>query len=157
MAHWRLCTFCFLSSFFLFLMFIYLFIYLCLFRAAPTAYGSSQTRGWMRAGLHHSHNEGSGPHLWPMPQLQQCRILNLLSSPKDWTHILMDTSRVRYRWAHNANSYFLVFLVNMSTAVIFSPSHPMWARHSSHQNVESISSTPLLWDVLMTCFDQQHG
>ena len=44
-----------------------------LFRAAPTAYGSSQTRGQIgaaAAGLHHSHsNARSEPHLQPTPQL----------------------------------------------------------------------------------------
>ena len=41
------------------------------FRAAPTAYRSSQARGPIRtvaAGLRHS-NTGSEPHLRPMPQL----------------------------------------------------------------------------------------
>ena len=42
-------------------------------RAAPMAYGSSQARGWIgaiAASLHHSHsNAGSGPCLWPTPQL----------------------------------------------------------------------------------------
>ena len=41
--------------------------------AAPTAYGSSQAKGWIRAvaaGLHHSHrNAGSKPHLQPIPWL----------------------------------------------------------------------------------------
>ena len=46
---------------------------LCLFSAAPVAYGSSQARGQIRAiaaGLHHSHgNVGSEPCLQPTPQL----------------------------------------------------------------------------------------
>ena len=49
------------------------FFFFCLFRVAPTAYGSSQARGWIgaaTAGLHHSHsNLGSEPHLQPTPQL----------------------------------------------------------------------------------------
>ena len=44
-----------------------------LFKAAPTAYGSSQTKGWIgaaAAGLHHSHsNSGSEPRLRPTTQL----------------------------------------------------------------------------------------
>ena len=40
----------------------------------PVAYGSSQTRGWIRAiaaSLHHSHNNlGSKLHVWPTPQLR---------------------------------------------------------------------------------------
>ena len=47
--------------------FIYLSIYLLLFRAAHAAYGSSQARGPIRAaatGLYHSHgNTGSKQHL----------------------------------------------------------------------------------------------
>ena len=43
------------------------FHFFCLFRAAPVAYGGSQTRGQIRAvaaGLYHSHsNTGSKPHL----------------------------------------------------------------------------------------------
>ena len=34
--------------------------FFCAFRAAPTACGGSQARGWIRAvatGLHHSHND----------------------------------------------------------------------------------------------------
>ena len=53
-------------------LFIYLFIYLfILFRAAPTAYGSSQVRGLIRAaGLYQSHsNAGSEPNLQHTPQL----------------------------------------------------------------------------------------
>ena len=50
----------------------YLFVFCC-GGAAPTAYGSSQARGWIgvaAAGLSHSHsNKGSQPHLRPTPQL----------------------------------------------------------------------------------------
>ena len=45
----------------------------CLFRAVPTAYGGSLTRGRIRAivtGLRHSYsNAGSEPSLPPTPQL----------------------------------------------------------------------------------------
>ena len=48
-------------------------IFFFLFMAAPVAYGSSQTRGQIRAAdarLYHSHsNMGSKPHLQPIPQL----------------------------------------------------------------------------------------
>ena len=47
--------------------------FFCLFRAASTAYGGAQARGWIRAiaaSLYHSHsNMGSQPCLWPTPQL----------------------------------------------------------------------------------------
>ena len=53
--------------------FVCLFVF-GLFRAASTAYESSQTRGGIRAtaaGLHHSHrNTRSQPHLQPTPQLR---------------------------------------------------------------------------------------
>ena len=56
---------------FFFFFFNFLFF---LFRATPTAYGSSQARGLIGAaasGLHHSHsNMGSEPHLRPTPQLR---------------------------------------------------------------------------------------
>ena len=49
------------------------FFFFGLFRAAPAAYGGSQTRGRIGAiasGLHQSHsNEGSEPQLRPMSQL----------------------------------------------------------------------------------------
>ena len=62
---------------YLIIIFIYLFIYLLLllffFRAAPEAYGGSQSRsriGAIAASLHCSHsNMGSEPHLLPTPQL----------------------------------------------------------------------------------------
>ena len=56
-----------LNSFFLFLSF-----FSCLFRATPSAYGGSQSRGpigAVTAGLHHSYsNAGSEPHVQPIPQ-----------------------------------------------------------------------------------------
>ena len=49
------------------------FCLFCFFRAVPSAYGSSQARGWIRAaatGLHHSHSKTrSKPCLQPIPQL----------------------------------------------------------------------------------------
>ena len=57
----------------LFLFYFILFYLFLLFRAAPTAYGSSQARGPIgatAAGLRHSHsNAGSEMQLWPTPQL----------------------------------------------------------------------------------------
>ena len=52
---------------------LFYFIYFCLFRATPAAYGGSQARGPVgaaAAGLHHSHsNSGSNPSLQHTPQL----------------------------------------------------------------------------------------
>ena len=51
----------------------FFFLSFFFFRYTPTAYGSSQAKGQIRAtaaGLHHSHsNVGSEPSLWPTPQL----------------------------------------------------------------------------------------
>ena len=69
----------------------FFFFFFCLFAiswAAPAAHGDSQARGRIRAvaaGLHHSS--------------QQHRILNLLSKARNQTHVLTDTSQIRYRWA----------------------------------------------------------
>ena len=79
------------------------FFFSCLFRAAPAAYGSSQARGRsgaLAATLHHNHsNSGSKPHLQPILQLMQRRILNPPSKDRDCAHVLMDTSGVCYCWA----------------------------------------------------------
>ena len=66
----------------------------CLFRATPLAYRSFQARGLtgaIAAGLYHSHgNVASKLHLRPT------QLLNPLSEARDWTCILMNTSRVCY-------------------------------------------------------------
>ena len=62
----------------------FFFSVFCLFRATPTAYGSSQARGLIRAvaaSLHHSS--------------PQRRIFNPLSEARDRTLILMEASLVR--------------------------------------------------------------
>ena len=78
-------------------------------RATPIAYASSQARGGIgavAAGLHHSHsNRGSETRLGPTPQQRQ--ILNPLGEVRDWTHVLMDTSRVCYHWAAMGTPSFL--------------------------------------------------
>ena len=49
-------------------------LFVCLFRAKPAAYGSSQARDWIRAAaasLYHSRsNAGSEPRLQPTPQFK---------------------------------------------------------------------------------------
>ena len=53
--------------------FVVVVVFVCFFRAAPTAYGSSQARGPIRAtaaGLRQGHsNTGSEPCVQPTPQL----------------------------------------------------------------------------------------
>ena len=68
-----------------------------LFRAALVAHGISQARGWIgaiAATLHHSH--GNSRQRW---------ILNPLRKARDWTPVLMDTSRVCYCWAIMGTPY----------------------------------------------------
>ena len=51
--------------------FVFIYLFILLFRAAPTAYGGSQARGPIRAtaaGLHHSHSR-SEMCVRPTPQL----------------------------------------------------------------------------------------
>ena len=69
---WTLCVFCEFCS--RWIGWIFYFMYLCsLSRATPTAYGSSQARGWIGAvatELCHNHsNIRSKPRLRPAPQL----------------------------------------------------------------------------------------
>ena len=56
-----------------FILFYFIILFYCLFRATPTADGDSQAKGQIRAvaaGLCHSHsNMGSEPGLQPTPQL----------------------------------------------------------------------------------------
>ena len=81
-----------------FVLFLFLF-----FKASPAAYRSTQAKAESElqlsayatatavqvlsciCGLHHSS--------------QQCQILQPLSKARDWTHIFIDTSQVRYFWA----------------------------------------------------------
>ena len=67
--------------------FFFLF-FSCLFRAAPTAYGSSKARGQLGAlasGLHHSHsNVGSEPHLPPALQLMATPDIYPIEQGQGW-------------------------------------------------------------------------
>ena len=76
------------------------FFFLLLFRAAPMAYRNSQVRGKIRAiaaGLHQSpRNSGSKPCQPHTPSSWQCQIPDPLSKARNQTHILMDTSQLRF-------------------------------------------------------------
>ena len=86
----------FLSLFFIIIIIFFL-------RAACVVCGSSQARNRIRAtaaGLHYNHsNMGSEPVCDLYQSSQQCWILSPLRGARDWTHILMDTSHVHFRWA----------------------------------------------------------
>ena len=90
--------------------------FLLCFGAAPTAYGGSQARGRIGvapASLRHSHNDTrSKPGLWLHHSSQQHQILNPLSETMEWTHVLMDTSWVCYRWATMATPRVTAFNSN---------------------------------------------
>jgi len=132
------CFFLFVSSFLFILSclyklnIIYLFIHLffCLFRATPTAPGGSQARAQIRvvaASLHHSHsNTGtelyqqatdweSVSHSW-----WQRQILNSLSKARDQTCVLMYASQIRFRWTTRGSpKCFLKFCFNLDFLAIF--------------------------------------
>ena len=80
---------CMLISYFVFCFF--------LFKAALTAYGSSQARGQIRAvvpNLRDSHSKaGSKPHLQPTPQLTASEPL---SKARHQIHVLMGMNWVRF-------------------------------------------------------------
>ena len=84
------------SCFFLNL-FLILFFYFLLFKAAPIAYASSQARGQIRAiapGLHHS--------------TQQRQISEPLSKAREQTHILMDMSWICFHWPKQELLFFFL-------------------------------------------------
>ena len=73
----------------------------CLFLGPhPTAHGSSQARGRIRAaaaGLHHSNSNTRSKHICDLHcNSWQHQILNPLRETRDQTHVLMDTSRICY-------------------------------------------------------------
>ena len=71
---------------------------LCLFRAAPAAYGGSQARdriGAVAASLHHGHSNADPSRICDLHHSsQQCWILNLLNKARDGTRNLMVPSRI---------------------------------------------------------------
>ena len=77
-------------------------------RATPTAYGSSQARGWIRAtGLHHRYsNVGSKPCLWPMAP-------SPLSEARYQIHILMDISWIPCCWPTTGTPTHAIVLLHV--------------------------------------------
>ena len=103
-----LCFHCHLSQGFLDL-------FCLLFRAKPSAYGSSQASCEVRAAaasLPYSHsNARSKLNLQPNHSSWQCWILNPLIKTRDQTCVFVDTSRVCYHWATvgtPVSRYFLI-------------------------------------------------
>ena len=77
-----------LSPFFISCLFLVFFVIFVFSWAPSVAYGGSQARGWIGA-------VALGPHHSSWHRL----ILNPRSEARSQTHVLMDTSRIRYRGA----------------------------------------------------------
>ena len=108
-------------------MLIFFLFFVFFFRATPTAYGSSQDRGWIRdvaAGLHHSHNNARFQLLCDLCHNSgQRQILNPLSKARDWTCILMDSSQIfplRYPGVELPDHKVVLFLVFWGNFILFS-------------------------------------
>ena len=73
------------------------------FRAPGVAYGSSQTKGQIRATVAYLQHSHSNTHSEPPLQPIQCQILNPLGRARDQTCILMNNSQVHFHWAAMGN------------------------------------------------------
>ena len=82
--------------------FVHLFVCF-LFRVTPTAYESSQAKGWIRAAAASCRVLPATQDLSRVCDLhhrsQQRRILNPLSEARDWTYVPMDACEICFRWA----------------------------------------------------------
>ena len=85
-----------LSSFSLICLKMTFFFFFLLFMATHVAHESSQTTDQIGVANSHS-NVGSKPCLGPTPPLTATLKPQPLSKAGDRTHILMDTSQIRYR------------------------------------------------------------
>ena len=88
--------------------FLYIYLFIWSFRAAPEAYGGSRARGPIGAAaadLHHSHSNADLSHICDLHcSSWQCWILNPLSKGRDQTCILRDTMSVPNLLSHSGNS-----------------------------------------------------
>ena len=85
------------------LFFVFVCLFVLLFRATSVEHGSSQARGRIGAAAAAytiaTAMQNQSHICDPYHSSQQCWILNPLSKARDWTHILMGTRRVHYHWA----------------------------------------------------------
>ena len=96
-----------------------LFIYFCLFKATPAAYGSSWARhqiGAAAADLCHNHSNTQILAKSAHDSSWQSMILNPMSKAKDQTRILMDNNRVHYHWAMTGPPFFFFFPLLMASS-----------------------------------------
>ena len=81
----------------------FLFLFFCLFSAAPVAYGGSQARGRIRAvaaSLHQATTMLDPSRICNLHHSSQhCWILIPLGKARDWTCVLMDATQIRSHWA----------------------------------------------------------
>ena len=103
--------------------FLYLFIYLfSLFRATSVEYGSSQARGF-EPELQLPATAIATPDLNHVYNLHhsslQHQTLNPLGEARAQTHILMDTSWVRYHWATTGTPGFIKIFLILTPQLMF--------------------------------------
>ena len=98
---------------------------------------------------------------------RQRRIFNALSEARDWTHILMDTSQVRYCWATVGTPYYDILNMPLNLSFSSKDSHFLQLKicilekptgivserlHVSTKSTAIIHILINLWD-----FDNQHN
>ena len=140
-------------------------LFVCFFRAAPEAYGSSQTRGPSKASAEAYTTATTMPdlsHIFNLRcRLWQCQVLNPLGEARDQTHILMDTNGVLNLLNHKGNSNCAN---NLNTFKKFWSSHCGTAEMnptSIHEDVGlilSLTSGSRIQRVAMDCgVGHRHG
>ena len=96
-------------------LFLLVFFFFLLCRAAPLAYGGSQARGRIRAtaaSLHQSHGNARTSRVCDLHHSSpQRRILNPLSETRDRTHNPVVTGWICFCCTTTGTPYFLYFLI----------------------------------------------
>ena len=103
-------------------MFVCFLLCFLLFRAAPTAYGGSQARGWIgaiAAGPCHSHSHTGPSHVCNLHHSSwQCRVLNPLNKARDQACNFMVTSQICFRCTTTGTPTVIV-LRYLGTGMLF--------------------------------------
>ena len=115
-------------------------IIILLFRVAPVAYGSSQTRGQLELQLQATATATPDPsYLWDLHHSSpECWIYDPLSKAMDWTCILMDTSWMHCHWATMGMPLIIIFNSSCKTN-----RSPYRATHTS--STSNDSTCPWRW------------
>ena len=139
----------------LFLVFLFVFVSFCLFRAPLVAYGSSQARGWIWAAYATAIATPDPNCICDLHHSSQKRwILNLQSGTRDQTLILTDTSWVNYHWATTGTPIFS-FLRRFHT--VFHSGCTDLNSHQQRTRVPSPFSTFSPTFVICILFDDNHS